>query len=112
MQLALHGVEIGRNVTLGTGVMFVHPAGSVVGGDAVLGARVKLQGGVTVGSTHHAGRCPTILSDVELGAGSRILGGVTVGAGATVGANAVVLRDVPANATAVGVPAICTTIEP
>ncbi|WP_233247867.1 MULTISPECIES: serine O-acetyltransferase [unclassified Fibrobacter] len=40
-----------------------------------------------------------------LGAGAVILGNITVGDNAKIGANAVVLKDVPANATAVGVPA-------
>jgi serine O-acetyltransferase len=40
-----------------------------------------------------------------IGAGAKILGPITVGANARIGSNAVVVKDVPANATAVGIPA-------
>jgi serine O-acetyltransferase len=40
-----------------------------------------------------------------IGAGAKILGPITLGAGAKVGSNAVVVKDVPANATAIGIPA-------
>jgi len=42
---------------------------------------------------------------VFIGAGAKVIGPVMVGTGAKIGANAVVVHDVPANATAVGVPA-------
>ncbi len=48
----------------------------------------------------------TIIEDnVIIGAGAVILNNPHIGHGAKIGANAVVLKDVPANATAVGVPA-------
>jgi serine O-acetyltransferase len=46
-----------------------------------------------------------------IGAGARILGRVNVGDDARIGANAVVLSDVPAESTAVGVPAKVTERE-
>lgn len=48
----------------------------------------------------------TIGADVWLGAGCSVLPGVTIGQGAVLGARAVANKDVPANAVAVGVPAI------
>src|SRR5215510_9219839 len=49
-QMALFGIEIGRDVELGEGVFFVHTLGTVVGGDTKLGARVRLMGSNTVGT--------------------------------------------------------------
>ena len=104
-QTALYGIEIGKDVHLGQGVCFVHTIGNVLGGDARLGARVRVLGNVTIGTAKDNGY-PVIGDDVTLGAGARVLGPVTIGRGATIGANAVVLTDVPAGAVAVGVPAV------
>jgi serine O-acetyltransferase len=104
-QTALYGIEIGKDVQLGEGVCFVHTIGTVIGGDARLGARVRVLGNVTIGTAKDNGY-PVIGDDVTIGSGARILGPVTIGRGATIGANAVVLTDVPASAVAVGVPAV------
>jgi serine O-acetyltransferase len=104
LQTALYGAEIGKDVTLGEGVCLVHTLGVVIGGDASLGARVRILGGVTIGTARDNGY-PRIGDDVTIGAGARVLGPVVIGSGAVIGANAVVLADVPAGATAVGVPA-------
>jgi serine acetyltransferase len=105
LQTALYGIEIGKDVSLGPGVCFVHTLGNVIGGDAKIGARVRVLGNVTVGTAKDDGY-PTIEDDVTIGAGARVLGPVSIGRGAVIGANAVVLTDVPAGATAVGVPAV------
>jgi serine O-acetyltransferase len=110
MQMALYGIEVGKDVELGEGVVFVHTLGTVVGGDARLGDRVRIMGNVTIGTAKDNGY-PRIGNDVTIGAGARILGPVTVGDGAVIGANAVVLTDVPARALAVGVPATIRTGE-
>ncbi|WP_245939973.1 hypothetical protein [Stenomitos frigidus] len=47
----------------------------------------------------------TIGSNVAIGSGAKIIRPVSIGNGAQIGANAVVLSDVPANASAVGIPA-------
>jgi hypothetical protein len=48
---------------------------------------------------------PIIGDNVTIGTGARVLGGVSIGDNALIGANAVVTIDVPANSTAVGIPA-------
>jgi serine O-acetyltransferase len=52
---------------------------------------------------------PVIGDNCNIGAGAKILGKVVIGDGASIGANAVVIKDVPANAIAVGVPAVIKT---
>ncbi len=103
-QRAFFGAEIGKDVKLGEGVCLVHTLGVVVGGDAELGARVRLMSSVTIGTAKDNGY-PRIGNDVTIGAGARVLGPVVIEDGAVIGANAVVLDDVPARATVVGVPA-------
>lgn len=104
VQSTLFGIEIGKDVTLGLGVYFVHPHGVVIGGDARIGNRVRFYGSNTVGTAKDNGY-PTIGDDVWIGAGARILGPVRIGARARIGANAVVLDDVPPDSVAVGLPA-------
>lgn len=103
-QIVFAGVELGNDVTLGSGVYFIHSLGTVIGGDARVGNRVRFLGCNTVGTARDNGY-PVIEDDVEVGCGARILGPVRIGARAVIGANAVVLTDVPADAVAVGVPA-------
>jgi serine O-acetyltransferase len=103
--VGVYGVEIGKDVSLGHGVYFVHTLGTVLGGDARIGDRVRFMGNNTVGTAKDNGY-PVIERDVVVGCGARILGPVRIGAGAVIGANAVVLRDVPEGAVAYGVPAV------
>jgi serine O-acetyltransferase len=104
VQMMFGGVELGNEVRLGPGVYFIHSLGTVVGGNATVGARVRFMGNNTVGTASDNGY-PVIEDDVEIGAGARVLGPVRIGAGAVIGANAVVLSDIPAGAVAVGAPA-------
>lgn len=103
-QIAFGGIDLGNDVSLGSGVYFIHSLGTVVGGDARIGDRVRFMGNNTVGTARDNGY-PTIEEDVEVGCGARILGPIRIGARSVIGANAVVLSDVPADSVAVGVPA-------
>ena len=102
------GIEIHPGAQIGENVFIDHGMGVVIGETAIVGDRVKLYHGVTLGGTGNdrgAKRHPTIQHDAEVGANATVLGNVTVGHHAKVGANAVVIHDVPPYATAVGVPA-------
>ena len=108
MQMILWGIELGRDIQLGAGVYFVHSVGTVVGGTSKVGQGTRLYGSNTIGTVSDNG-CPVIGDQVTIGAGARVLGPVTVGAKAKIGANAVVITDVPAEQTAVGIPAKIAT---
>lgn len=70
-----------------------------VGHDAVVGAYATIAPGVLISGN------VTVGEGADVGTGTRIIQGVDVGAWSIVGAGAVVARQVPANSTAVGIPA-------
>lgn len=106
---AATGVEIHPGARIGRRFFIDHGMGVVIGETAEVGDDVMMYHGVTLGGRSLAPgtkRHPTLGDGVVVGAGARVIGPVVLGDGAQVGANAVVVRDVPADATAVGVPAV------
>ena len=103
----LTGIEIHPGATIGRRVFIDHGMGVVIGETAIIGDDCTLYHGVTLGGTswNKGKRHPTLENGVVIGAGAKVLGPITVGASAKIGSNAVVVKDVPANATAVGIPA-------
>jgi serine O-acetyltransferase len=103
----LTGIEIHPGATIGRRVFIDHGMGVVIGETAVIGDDCTLYHGVTLGGTswNKGKRHPTLENGVVIGAGAKVLGPITIGTGAKIGSNAVVVKDVPANATAVGIPA-------
>lgn len=103
----LTGIEIHPGASIGRRFFIDHGMGVVIGETAQIGADCTLYHQVTLGGTswEKGKRHPTLEEGVVVGAGAKILGPVTIGARARIGSNAVVLRDVPADATAVGIPA-------
>ena len=101
------GIEIHPGAVIGRRLVIDHGTGIVIGETAEIGDDVLLYQGVTLGGTgkEMGKRHPTLGSNVMVGAGARVLGPITVHDNARIAAGAVVLQDVPANATAVGVPA-------
>jgi len=101
-------IEIHPGATIGRRLFIDHGAGVVIGETAVVGDDCTFYHGVTLGGqgdVKDGRRHPTVGSGVAIGAGAIVLGPITVGDNAKIGAGAVVLKDVPANRTAVGVPA-------
>jgi acetyltransferase-like isoleucine patch superfamily enzyme len=89
------GVEIGDEVFVGHGVMFINdkrPRATTDEGE------LQTDDDWTVIPT-------TVERRASLGSGAVILGGIRIGEGAIVGAGAVVTRDVPTGATVAGTPA-------
>ncbi len=101
------GVDIHPAAQIGSGIMFDHATGIVVGETAVIEDDVSILHSVTLGGTGKSGgdRHPKIRKGVLLSAGSKVIGNIEIGVNAKVGAGSVVLEDVPANVTVAGVPA-------
>jgi serine O-acetyltransferase len=95
-----YSAKIGKGVTLGYGGL-----GVVIHSDAVIGDRVEIGQGVTIGGNARAPGVATIGDDVYIGCGAKILGPVTIGNGAVIGANAVVTHDVEPGEVVAGIPA-------
>jgi serine O-acetyltransferase len=110
---AVTGVEIHPAAVIGREFFIDHGAGVVIGETAVIGDRVTLYQGVTLGGTgfQRGKRHPTLGDNVTVGSGAKLLGPIAVGAGAKVGANTVVVEDVPAGATVVGNPGHTVRVE-
>ena len=101
------GIEIHPGAVIGQRFFIDHGMGVVIGETAVIGDDCTLYHGVTLGGTSwkQGKRHPTLENKVVVGAGAKILGPITIGSSAKIGSNAVVISDIPANATAIGIPA-------
>lgn len=104
---ALTGIEIHPAAQIGRRFVIDHGCGVVIGETAVVGDDCLIYHGVTLGgsSSLRIKRHPTLGNHVLVGCGAKILGDITIGDNAKIGANAVVTKSIPANVTAVGVPA-------
>ena len=98
------GIDIHPGATIGARFFIDHGTGIVIGETAVIGDRVRLYQGVTIGATSVRDRAalrgkkrhPTIEDDVTIYAGATILGGHTViGAGSIIGGNVWLTNSVP-----------------
>ena len=101
------GIEIHPGAKIGKGLVIDHGAGVVIGETAEIGDNCTLYQGVTLGGTGNdtGTRHPTLGNNVMVGAGAKVLGPFRIGDNAKIAAGAVVLEEIPANATAVGIPA-------
>jgi serine O-acetyltransferase len=110
---AVTGVEIHPAAVIGKQFFIDHGAGVVIGETAVIGDRVTLYQGVTLGGTgfQRGKRHPTLGDNVTVGSGAKLLGPIDVGDSAKVGANTVVVEDVPPGATVVGNPGHPVRVE-
>ena len=101
------GIDIHPGATIGKSFFIDHGTGVVIGETTVIGDRVRIYQGVTLGALsvnrdeqQGIRRHPRIEDDVVIYAGATILGGDTViGKGAVIGGNCWVTASVPADTT-------------
>ena len=101
------GIEIHPGAKIGKCLFIDHGMGIVFGETTEIGDNCTIYHGVTLGGTGKdtGKRHPTLGNNVLIGAGTKVLGPVCIGDNARIGAGSVVLKNLPANCTAVGVPA-------
>ncbi len=99
---SLTGIDIHPKATIGRQFFIDHGTGIVIGETSVIGERVKLYQGVTIGALSvckdmaATKRHPTIENDVIIYAGSTILGGnTTIGHDSIIGGNVWLTESVP-----------------
>ena len=101
------GIDIHPGAQIGPFFFIDHGTGVVVGETSVIGQRVKIYQGVTLGAKSFpkdaqgrvvkgTKRHPNIEDDVTIYAGATILGDVTMGRGSILGGNVWLLESVPA----------------
>ncbi len=97
------GIDINPGATIGEYFFIDHGTGIVIGETTVIGNRVKIYQGVTLGalsprkgqSLSGIKRHPTVCDDVTIYSGASILGGETViGAGSVIGGNSFITESV------------------
>lgn len=100
------GIDIHPGATIGTCFFIDHGTGVVIGETTVIGDRVKLYHGVTLGAFSNSKgredvgkkRHPTLGNDVTIYPSASILGGNTeIGSGSVIGGNVWLTRSVPPN---------------
>lgn len=103
------GIDIHPGARIGKAFTIDHGTGVVIGATAILGDRVKLYQGVTLGAKSFPldengnpikgiPRHPVIEDDVIIYSNATILGRITIGKGAVIGGNIWVTEDIPADA--------------
>ena len=100
----LTSIDIHPGATIGRYFFMDHGTGIVIGETSIIGERVKIYQGVTLGALSTRGgqtlrgvkRHPTLEDDVTVYSGATILGGETViGKGATINGNVFITQPVP-----------------
>jgi serine O-acetyltransferase len=103
---AATGIDIHPSAQIGGSFFIDHGTGVVIGETCLIGERVRIYQGVTLGArsftTDHDGqlikgllRHPIVEDDVVIYAGATILGRITIGRGASIGGNVWLTRSVP-----------------
>ncbi|MFN8626922.1 MAG: serine O-acetyltransferase EpsC [Candidatus Binatia bacterium] len=101
------GIDIHPGARIGGSFFIDHGTGVVLGETCIIGERVRLYQGVTLGAksfpTDAQGRAikgrprhPIVEDDVTIYAGATILGRITIGRGSSIGGNVWLTRSVPA----------------
>ncbi len=100
------GIDIHPGARIGRGFFIDHGTGVVIGETAIIGDRVRLYHGVTLGARHFPvdddgvlikgnARHPIVEDDVVIYAGATILGRITIGRGSVIGGNVWLTRSLP-----------------
>ncbi len=100
------GIDIHPGASIGRDFFIDHGTGVVIGETAIIGNRVRVYQGVTLGAKSFPlndqgqpikgiPRHPIVEDDVVIYAGATILGRITIGKGSSIGGNVWLTRDVP-----------------
>ena len=102
------GIDIHPGATIGREIFIDHGTGIVIGETAIVGNRVTLYQGVTLGAKSFPvdvqgrlvkglARHPIVEDDVTIYAAATVLGRITIGRGSVIGGNVWLTHSVPPN---------------
>ena len=99
------GIDINPGASIGSPFFIDHGTGVVIGETSVIGNRVRLYQGVTLGALSpkqgqkikNVKRHPTIKDDVIIYANTTILGDITIGENTIIGGGVYISEDIPSN---------------
>jgi serine O-acetyltransferase len=97
-------IDLPKEAEIGAGLLIPHVGMVRLTPKSSIGADCALHHTVTLGADEN-GEGPVVGDSVMFGCHSCAIGPVKIGNGVKVGSGAVVVKDIPANTTAVGVPA-------
>ena len=109
------GIDIHPGATIGVPFFIDHGTGIVIGETSVIGQRVKIYQGVTLGalslgrghSLKGTKRHPTVGNDVTIYSGVSVLGDIEIGDDVILGSNVFITEDVPPHTkVTIGKPAL------
>jgi serine O-acetyltransferase len=106
---SITGIDIHPGARIGEKFFIDHGTGVVIGETCIIGKRVRIYQGVTLGAKSFpldkdgnpikgVDRHPIVDDDVIIYSGATILGRVTIGKGSVIGGNVWVTKDVPPGA--------------
>ena len=102
------GVQIDFSNKIGGGLVLAHAYGITVNASAVLGEKVMLFKGCTIGGIRQGPRSgvPKIGSRVVIGLNATVVGGVSIGNDVMIAPNAFMNFDVPSHSVVIGNPGV------
>ena len=109
------GIDIHPGATVGVPFFIDHGTGIVIGETAIIGSRVKMYQGVTLGALSLSrGHClkgekrhPTVGNNVTIYSGASVLGDTKIGDDVTLGSNVFITEDIPPHTrVTIGKPAL------
>lgn len=103
---SITGIDIHPGATIGESFFIDHGTGVVIGETAIIGRRVRIYHGVTLGAKRFTtdengalvkgnARHPIVEDDVVIYAGATVLGRITIGRGSVIGGNVWLTNSVP-----------------
>ena len=102
------GIEIPPSVSIGEGLMLLHPYNITINSQAVIGDNCVLLKGCTIGNVKDGKYIgtPVIGNNVYIGLNASVVGGIEIGDDVLIAANSFVNRNVPSHSLVFGNPCI------
>lgn len=103
-----YGLEIPRQVTIGSGLYLGHAYNITINSGAVIGSNCNIHKGVVIGQTNRGAMkgVPVIGNDVWIGINAAIVGGITIGDDVMIAPNSFVNCNVPSHSVVFGNPCV------